>query len=94
MSNHRRTHVFGWIILIIGALLMFNHWHHIHFDWTAVLMIIGVVFLVAGLLRRDHGAVFPGTFLFLLGLLFYLKENHILWMPWWEMQVREAFRPG
>ncbi len=85
MAYNKGPYVFGWVILIIGAALLLNHWHSIELDWTSVLMIIGIALFVAGLLKHDHGAVFPGTLLFLLGLLFYLKANHVIWIPWWEL---------
>jgi hypothetical protein len=85
VSHHRRPYIFGWIIVIIGALLLLNHWFTIELDWTSVLMVIGIAFLVAGLLKRDHGTVFPGMLCLLLGLLFYLKANHVIWIPWGEL---------
>ncbi len=85
MANRGRTRTFGWIVLIIGTILLVSHYHPISLDWTAVLMIIGIGLFVAGILQKDHGAVFPGTFLFLFGLLFSLKNSRIILMDWWEL---------
>ena len=85
MSHRNPTPLLGWILLIIGALLLLNHWHPFDLSWMTLLMILGLGLFVAGVLQRDHGAIFPGTFLFLLGLLFYLKEHSVFYTPWWHL---------
>jgi len=48
-------------------------------------MAIGVGFFLAGIFHRDRGAVFPGTFLFLIGLLFFLNDQDLILLPWWRL---------
>lgn len=82
----KRGHAtFGWILVIIGGILLFHHWDILQLDWMTFLMALGVGLFIAGALQRDHGAVFPGTFIFLLGLLFYLKDRYIITAPWWDL---------
>lgn len=34
--------------------------------------------------RRDRGFIFPGTFLLLLGLFFFLRHQDLLDFAWWQ----------
>jgi hypothetical protein len=83
LHNGRTT--FGWILLIVGGILLFHYWDILELDWMTFLMALGVGLFIAGVLQRDHSAVFPGTFIFLIGLLFYLKDRYILEAPWWDI---------
>lgn len=95
MSANRyssRTATLGWILVIVGALLLLNHWHpypwerwYFTLNWITVLIILGVGLFIAGVFREDHGAVFPGTLLFLTGLMFYLKGRDVIYLPWWRL---------
>jgi uncharacterized membrane protein HdeD (DUF308 family) len=84
MFHRSRTPVIGLILIAIGVLLFLHQWHRIHFDWTTILMLIGALLFVAGVFQRDRGAVLPGTFLFLLGLVFYLDKYEFMLFAWWE----------
>ncbi|MBU1652657.1 hypothetical protein KKA00_10585 [bacterium] len=84
MSHRRHSGVFGWVLLILGIVLILNHWYRWHIEWTTILMILGAGIFLAGVINKDRGAVFPGTFFFLLGLFFYFKEHHIFIAPWWD----------
>ena len=85
MAHRNRTPVIGLLFIAIGILLFLHQWHHVHFDWTTILMLIGVALFVAGLFQHDRGAVFPGTFLFLLGLVFYVDKYEYMLFSWWEI---------
>lgn len=84
MSHRNRVPIFGLILISIGVLLFLHQWHHIYLDWTTILMLIGAALFAAGLFQRDRGAVFPGTFLFLLGLVFYIDKYEYFLFSWWE----------
>lgn len=85
MSDRRRPAALGWILLIIGVLLLLSYWYPISFNWMTLLIVLGIGLFIVGTLQRDHGAIFPGTFLFLLGLLFYLREHTLIHTPWWHL---------
>lgn len=87
MASARNSGTLGWILVIIGGALILNHWLQLEFEWTTVVMLLGALIFIAGVVGRDHGAVFPGTFLFLFGLFFILKEHHRILMPWWDVWV-------
>jgi hypothetical protein len=87
MSERKHTSVFGWILLVIGGALILNHWFDLDFEWSTLVMILGGLIFTAGLLSRDHGAVLPGSFLFLTGLFFILKEHRRILLPWWDFWV-------
>jgi len=85
MTRRNKAPILGWILLLVGGFLLLTHWYPITLNWTTLLMILGIGLFLIGVFHRDHGAVFPGTFLFLLGLLFYLRENYILITSWWNV---------
>lgn len=85
MSALKRSLTPGIILVLIGGLLLLHHWFPFVLNWAAFLIILGIVFILLGISRRDHGAVFPGTFLFLIGLLFYLKSQGLIYLPWWQI---------
>ncbi len=88
MSTHRHSILPGLILIIIGALLLVNKlvpysigWYEIY---PLVLMAIGVLIFVSVIDKRDKGAVFFGTFFFLLGLFFFLRNFDII--PYYYMR--------
>lgn len=84
MTYHRRSSVFGWVLVLLGAILILNHWYHWNIEWTEILMVLGIGVLLLGIIGKNRGAVLPGTFLFFLGLFFYFKDHYIFIAPWWN----------
>ncbi len=87
MSQRNHTGVLGWILLIVGGALILNSGFDLDIELTTLVMILGGVIFFAGVISRDHGAVFPGTFLFLTGLFFVLKDHRYILLPWWDLWV-------
>lgn len=85
MHHRTRTVTLGWILLLIGGLLLLNHWYPISLDWTTFLMILGIALFLIGLVQRNHDPVLPGTLIFFVGLLFYLKAHTFIVISWWQI---------
>ena len=88
MSTHKHSIWPGLILIVIGALLLVNKlvpysigWYEIY---PLILMALGVLIFISVIGKRDKGAVFFGTFLFLLGLFFFLRNFDII--PYYYMR--------
>jgi len=73
----------GWLLLLVGAFLLLDHWYPHLFGWYTILIALGAALLIRAA-RRDRGVAFPGAFLLLLGLFFLLKETDFIYIPWWQ----------
>ncbi|HEX7345073.1 MAG TPA: DUF5668 domain-containing protein [bacterium] len=82
-STRRPDRLFGWLLLLLGALLLLDHWYPHLFGWTTILIALGAALLIRAA-RTDRGAAFPGAFLLLLGLFFLVKETDLIYIPWWH----------
>jgi hypothetical protein len=82
MSHHRPSILPGLILIVIGALLLIQKLTPFSLGWyeiyPLILMGLGVLFFTAIFGKKDKGAVFPGTILFLLGLFFFLRNFDII----------------
>ncbi|TKJ39080.1 hypothetical protein CEE37_11705 [candidate division LCP-89 bacterium B3_LCP] len=85
MTPHKHSPILGWILLILGGILLFHHWDIFRLDWINILIILGIGLFLIGIFQKSHTAVFPGTFLFLLGLLFYLQDSYVIRGGWSEL---------
>lgn len=83
MQRNDRRSLVGFILLLAGLILLLDRWQPDFLGWNTLLVALGVALIVAGL-RRDRGAILPGTFLFLLGVLLLIKEQHLIYIPWWQ----------
>jgi len=83
MADNRRNLFWGWVLLLLGAFLLLDHRFPHLFGWYTILIGLGVALFVQGL-ARNKGAVFPGTFLFLLGLFFLLEQTEVIYLPGWQ----------
>jgi hypothetical protein len=73
---------FGWILILAGIALFLWHWWNVSIDWTTFLIFIGVGLFVMGVFQNQHRGVFPGSYLILLGTLFYFKRHHVIHERW------------
>lgn len=88
MHTHKHSILPGLILIIIGALLLVNKlvpysigWYEIY---PLILMAIAVLIFISVIGKRDKGAVFFGTFFFLLGIFFFLRNYDII--PYYYMR--------
>lgn len=73
----------GFVLLLAGIILLLDRWQPVLLGWNTLLIALGVALLVVGA-RRDRTAILPGTFLFLLGVLLLVKQQHLIYIPWWQ----------
>lgn len=69
---------FGIGLIIVGVLLLMHTFDLWDFHWSQIMVLIGIFFLVSAFTGSDHGAVFPGSIVFLIGLFFLLRYYDIL----------------
>lgn len=81
MLPKRYPALLGWVLLLFGAALLLDRWHPHLLGWSTVMIALGVALFYLGV-ARDRGAIFPGTFLFLLGVLNLLLSEGVLDLPW------------
>jgi len=88
MSTHKHSIWPGLILILIGALLLVNKLTHYYLGWyeiyPIILIAIGVLIFISVIGKQDKGAVFFGTFLFLLGVFFFLRNFDII--PYYYMR--------
>ena len=77
MSNSGHKQV-GWILVILGLFFILQYLLDWEFYWAVVLIIVGGVLFLYALLKRNEGGIFPGTFLFLLGMIFLLHQIDVI----------------
>lgn len=74
--------LFGLIIIFVGVALLLNRLGVDYFSAKTVFLnlfiIIGAIFFLRGISRRDRRGIFPGTFLILIGSFYYLRKTSIL----------------
>ena len=68
----------GWILVVLGLFFILQYLLDWDFYWAVVLIIVGGVLFLYAILKRSEGGIFPGTFLFLLGLIFLLYEIGVI----------------
>jgi len=82
MNPHKNSIWPGLILILIGALLLVHKLIPHSFSWSEVypliLIVIGVLIFVSVISKRNNGSVFFGTFLFLLGVFFLLRNYDII----------------
>jgi hypothetical protein len=81
MLPKRFPALLGWVLLLFGAALLLDRWHPHLLGWSTALIALGVALFYLGA-ARDRGAIFPGTFLLLLGLLNLLRSQGVADLPW------------
>jgi len=82
MSTHKHSLWPGLFLILIGAILLVHKLVPYSFGWYEIYPLIfiglGILLFISILGKRDKGAVFPGTFLFFLGLFFFLRNYDII----------------
>ncbi len=82
MSKNKNSIWPGLILILIGVLLLVHKLTPYSFRWDRVypliLIAVGVLIFVSVIGKRDKGSVFFGTFLFLLGAFFLLRNYDII----------------
>jgi len=82
MSTHKYSIMPGVILIVIGVLLLVHQIAPYSFSWydtyPFILMGLGLLFFFSIIGKRNKGGVFPGTFLFLLGLFYFLRNFDII----------------
>lgn len=85
MPRGKRTSFFGWILLVAGIVLFCNYWFALSFNWITLIILLGIGLFLTGIFQRDHGGIFPGTFILLTGLTFNFQECGFIRQSWWEL---------
>lgn len=82
MSTHKKSIFPGVLLIIFGVILLVNRITPFHFGWRQVYPLIliglGMLFFASIYQKKDKGAVFPGTILFLFGLFFFLRNYDVI----------------
>lgn len=68
----------GIALILIGLLFFGKELGIIYFSWPLILILVGLSLLVEAILKKKSSSVFPGTLLFLLGLIFWADD--IYWL--------------
>ncbi|HEX04024.1 MAG TPA: hypothetical protein ENH10_02570 [Bacteroidetes bacterium] len=66
----------GVLLILIGAAFLVGQVTSVDFNWTFILMGLGLAFLLRNVIERKAVTVFPGVLLLLLGITFYGNEQH------------------
>jgi hypothetical protein len=83
MEKTNKNHIiFGLILILVGVSLLLNRLGICYFSAKTVffniLLIIGAIFFFRGISRSDRKGIFSGTFLILIGSLYYLRKTGVL----------------
>ncbi len=82
MNPHKNSIWPGLILILIGALLLVHKLTPFSFGWyeiyPLILIALGVLIFGSVIGKREKKAVFFGTFLFLLGAFFLLRNYDII----------------
>ncbi len=74
-SGHKQM---GWILVVLGLFFLLQYLLDWEFYWAVVLIVVGGVLFLYALIKRSEAGIFPGTFLFLLGLIFLLHQIDLI----------------
>jgi len=77
MSVKKRQTFLGAALIVLGALLFLDELDVIDYSWPWILVIAGAAFLANFFSEKNHGSVFVGTLLLLLGLAFLAEDGAI-----------------
>ena len=78
-EHNRRSFFWGLVLIFIGLILLFHKLGICYFDprviWPQILILIGGLLFLSGLFNKDRKGIFPGTFMIIIGLFFYMREH-------------------
>lgn len=78
MSTRKSSIWPGVVLIIIGTLLLANRFSNFSLSWYQIYPVLfaalGIMFYASIINRQNKGAVFPGTLLLLMGVLFVLRN--------------------
>jgi hypothetical protein len=79
MQEHKKQFpIFGIALLLIGFGVLFDRLEIFEFTWKRIwpvlLALIGIWMTISAILYDQRGKIFSGSFLFLLGVMFFLKN--------------------
>jgi hypothetical protein len=76
--------IFGILLIVIGSSILLDRLYIIHFGWYRIwptlLAVLGLWMVINSFIYEKRGKIFGGTFIFLLGVLFVLKNFNIIYM--------------
>lgn len=82
MSKHKHSLLPGLILILIGSVLLVNKLTSYSFGWDEIypliLIALGVLIFISVIGKQDKGAVFFGTFFFLIGLFYFIKNCELI----------------
>ena len=80
-TDNRSSVIIGLIFIFIGFILLFHKLGMSYFNlreiWPQALMLIGGLLFFKGILNKDRKGIFPGTFIIIIGLFFYVRGHGI-----------------
>lgn len=78
MAEREKSYIPGILLIVVGVLLLLYQLDVLYLRWSKIypvgLLILGVLFFVSIMTRKDKGAAFPATVLIVLGLFFFLRN--------------------
>jgi len=79
---NRNSVVIGLILIFIGFILLFHKLGMSYFNpreiWPQALILIGGLLFIKGILNKDRKGIFPGTYIIIIGLFFYMIGHGFL----------------
>ncbi len=94
MEHKRSSFAWGFIFIVLGAILLLNQvvpTLKIIFDWPWIIMGVGLVFLVFAFFTRTGGLAIPGCIVGGIGGILYYQNLTGNWETW---QFTWALIPG
>ncbi len=82
-NNFRRFPIIGLVLVLLGVALLLNQMDIIHIGGLALvwlgLLIYGAAVVIRSFIDNDRSKVFFGTLCFLVGILFFLRKENIIY---------------
>jgi len=82
MNNKKQFPFFGVFLILIGLGIFFDKLNLFAFTWSRLwpigLIIIGIWATVSAFIYNQRGKIFAGTFIFLFGILYFLKNYNYI----------------
>jgi len=93
MAEREKSFIPGIVLIIIGAVFLFNELNIFHFRWRhlyPILMLGGsALFFTSMLTKKEKGSIFPASVLLILGLFFALRNFDIFSFDYYFYYVED-----
>ncbi len=90
--------VFGIVLIILGAALILNRLHVLHYSWPVILWmglaVVGLVSAIQAFVTRRRGVVFWGSLLFFAGVAMVVRHLEIADFESWDLPATMSLAIG